>query len=79
MHNHFKESGVNEIDKVCLDMSCQNITHIGDSNQLENICKNVEEIYLSKNEIIEWNEVFRKRFLNELKSNFSIYLCFYQG
>jgi hypothetical protein len=41
-------------------MSCQNITHIGDSNQLEIICKNVEEIYLSKNEIIEWNEVFRK-------------------
>ena len=43
-----------------MDMSDQNISYMGDKEetaQLEAICENVQELYLSKNKITDWNEV----------------------
>ncbi len=54
---HFIESNQYEIRKTSMDMSHQNISHIGDTHQLENICKNIQDLYLSNNEISDWEEV----------------------
>jgi len=45
------------IRSTSLVMSDQNISHVGDCQDLETSCKNVQELDLSKNEISDWNEV----------------------
>jgi hypothetical protein len=38
-------------------MSDQKISHVGDLNELEISCKNIQELDLSKNEFDDWDEV----------------------
>jgi Leucine-rich repeat (LRR) protein len=49
-----------------MDMSHQNISHIGDTHQLENICKKIQDLYLSNNKISDWEEV---RYICKLGNN----------
>ena len=46
------------LNSVSVVMSEQNIGHVGDCEELEKSCKNVQELDLSKNEFDDWNEVF---------------------
>ena len=39
-------------------MTDNNLSHVGDQDELENCCQNVLELDLSKNEFMDWNEVF---------------------
>jgi Leucine-rich repeat (LRR) protein len=57
------ESGCVFIRSISLVMSDQNISHVGDCQELANSCKNVQELDLSKNEINDWNEVIKKNSL----------------
>ncbi len=47
-------------------MTDNNLSHVGDQDELENCCRNVLELDLSKNEFMDWNEVYI--------FNFSIFL-----
>lgn len=46
------------LNSVSVVMSEQNISHVGDCEELGNSCRNVLELDLSKNEFNDWNEVF---------------------
>jgi hypothetical protein len=45
------------ITSTSLVMSDLNLSKVGNLNELETICKNVQELDLSKNDFKDWNQV----------------------